>query len=89
MSPQRSWPAEPSSRVCERMQQPTFLSARGVGLVGPFWELVERIIAPVRLAADDPRYSQERAAGEAMSLDEAAEYALSVARQHSKKAQGE
>ena len=66
-----------------------FLSARGVGLVGPFWELVERIIAPVRLAADDPRYSQERAAGEAMSLDEAAEYALSVARQYSERAQGE
>ena len=87
MSPQRSWPAEPSSRVRARMRH-AFLSARGVGLVGPFWELVERIIAPVRLAADDPRYSQERAAGEAMSLDEAAEYALSVARQHSERAQG-
>ena len=65
-----------------------FLSARGVGSSAPS-ELVERIMAPVRLAADDPRYSQERAAGEAMSLDEAAEYALSVARQNSKKAQGE
>ena len=90
MSPQRSWPAgaiEPGVRAYAAAD--AFLSARGVGLVGPFWELVERIIAPVRLAADDPRYSQERAAGEAMSLDEAAEYALSVARQYSERAQGE
>ena len=55
-----------------------FRTARGVELTGPFLEVQQRVIAPVRRAAEDPRYRDERAAGEAMSLDEAADYALTV-----------
>jgi predicted ATPase/class 3 adenylate cyclase len=53
-----------------------FRTGRGVELTGPFLDVQQRVIGPVRKAADDPRYRAERAAGEAMSLDEAADYAL-------------
>jgi predicted ATPase/class 3 adenylate cyclase len=57
-----------------------FLRARGVETTGPFRELDDRVLGPVRRAADDPRFGEERDAGEAMSLEEAAEYALETAR---------
>ena len=55
-----------------------FRTARGVELTGPFLEVQQRVMGPVREAADDPRYRDERVAGESMSLDEAADYALTV-----------
>jgi tetratricopeptide (TPR) repeat protein len=55
-----------------------FRTTRGAELSGPFRELFERPMGPVRRAADEPRFSEERAAGAAMSLDEAAEYALGI-----------
>ena len=55
-----------------------YRTARGAQFIGPFLELEERTFGTVRRAADDPHFGEERAAGEAMSLDEAAEYALDV-----------
>jgi predicted ATPase/class 3 adenylate cyclase len=55
-----------------------FRTTREVELAGPLSELHERVIGPVRRVADDPRFSEERAAGEALSFDEAVEYALDV-----------
>ena len=55
-----------------------YRTAQGAGFAGPFLELQERVFGLVRRAADDPTYRDERAAGEAMSVDEAAAYALAV-----------
>ncbi len=69
---------EPAVRVFAAAE--AFRRTRGVGSVGPFLELHERAIGPVRRAAEDPHFRDERTAGEAMSLDEAAEYALATVR---------
>jgi predicted ATPase/class 3 adenylate cyclase len=57
-----------------------FERARGYGGTGPFEGLSERAHARVRRAAQDPSYAATVAAGEAMTLEEAAEYALEAAR---------
>jgi ATP/maltotriose-dependent transcriptional regulator MalT len=58
----------------------SFLRTRGVEATGPFLELEQRAFAPVRRAAEDPTYADAVAAGQAMTLDEAADFALAVAR---------
>ena len=57
-----------------------FRRTRGIASSGPFSELEERAHAPVRQAAEDPAYRTAVDAGEAMTLDEAADRALAVAR---------
>jgi predicted ATPase/class 3 adenylate cyclase len=66
----------PAVRIYSAAQ--VFRAGRGVKRVGAFLELEHRVMGPVRDAADDPRYRDERAAGEAMSPDEATDYALGV-----------
>jgi hypothetical protein len=58
----------------------SFRRTRGVETTGPFLELEQRALAPVRRAAEDPTYAGAVAAGQAMTLDEAADFALTVAR---------
>ena len=58
----------------------SFRRTRGVEATGPFLELEQRALAPVRRAAEDPTYAEAVAAGQAMTLAEAADSALAVAR---------
>ena len=58
----------------------SFERKRGVVTTGALVELGQRALAPVRRAAEDPTYAEAVAAGQAMTLAEAADLALTAAR---------